>query len=234
VSLVEQNEKLAPGDKIAVDGFDHPWTVVLAAEDRVRAMYTWPGEMDEYRTFPLTRVCRYREASPFPPTTPQRRATDLKPRVGKAPLALLPRAGLEVMAAAMEHGALKYWPGNWRNCPLDEVATYRHALLRHATAFCMDNEALDPESGVPHLGHIMACCAIIAHVTGMGYEPPLTAQQYPDRLKRLASDQAIFGGAPGNPSPSELKDDPSEAQDADWKAEAAHQEWVEQSRGVVV
>lgn len=72
----------------------------------------------------------------------------------------LPYQGLALGAAAMEHGALKYWPGNWRDCPVDEVATYRHALLRH---LC-DPESEDPESGVHHLGHIIAGAAIMCHV----------------------------------------------------------------------
>jgi hypothetical protein len=129
---------------------------------------------------------------------------DMKPRApGKAPLALLPRAGLEVAAAAMEHGALKYWPGNWRDCPPDEVATYRHALLRHCTAFCNDNEVLDPESGVPHLGHIIAGAAIMCHVMGLSYDPGTWAREHPELLKRLVSDAALFGPRP--PHPTDVK-----------------------------
>lgn len=136
---------------------------------------------------------------------------DLKPRTpGKAPLALLPLAGLEVAAAALEHGALKYRPNNWRACPRDELGTYRHALLRHAAAFAIADERDDPESGVSHLGHIIACAAIMCHVLGLRYAPgKLAAAADREALLRLVSDEALFGTVPeGTVVPSDLKADP--------------------------
>lgn len=127
--------------------------------------------------------------------------TDLKPRApGKPPLALLPVAGLEVAASAFEHGALKYWPNNWRGCPADEIATYRHAMLRHCIAFCNNDERDDPESGVSHLGHIIACAMIMAHVLELSYRAPSFAQEYPERRGRLISDAALFGPQPAHPN----------------------------------
>ena len=136
---------------------------------------------------------------------------DLKPRTpGKAPLALLPLAGIEVAAAALEHGALKYWPNNWRACPRDELGTYRHALLRHAAAFAIADERDDPESGVSHLGHVIACAAIMCHVLGLRYAPgKLAAAADREALLRLVSDEALFGTVPEDKAvPSELKADP--------------------------
>ena len=123
---------------------------------------------------------------------------NLKPRApGKAPLALIPLAGLEVEAAALEHGALKYWPNNWIACPRDELGTYRHALLRHAVAFCIADERDDPESGVSHLGHIRACAGIMAHILGLRYAPGrLAAAASAEDLHRLVSDAALFGELP--------------------------------------
>lgn len=64
-----------------------------------------------------------------------------------------------VMAAAFVHGAGKYGRLNWRDTGVDE-RTYVAAIRRHLTAY-VDGEPMDRESGVSHLGHIMASCGIM-------------------------------------------------------------------------
>jgi len=134
---------------------------------------------------------------------------DMKPRTGKPPLALLPRPGLEVAAAGMEHGAGKYWPRNYRDCNPDEAGTYIHAILRHANAMA-HGEFIDEESGVPHVGLLIAGAMIFAEITQLGYVEPKVMVDNPDRKARINSMQALFGPRPDSlpTNPADLKEDP--------------------------
>lgn len=77
----------------------------------------------------------------------------------KPQLHMLPPAGSEAMARALECGAVKYGPRNW---VLQKVCltTYISAMKRHIDQL-MDGQDLDCESGVHHLGHVMAGCGIV-------------------------------------------------------------------------
>ena len=77
----------------------------------------------------------------------------------KAPLHLVPPAALVAAAQAIQNGARKYGPYNWRDYPVQAHAYYA-AALRHLTAW-WDGEDLDPESGQSHLGHVIAGLAIL-------------------------------------------------------------------------
>lgn len=76
----------------------------------------------------------------------------------KPPLHLVPPAALIHFAMAMQDGAKKYGPYNWRQKKV-ELMCYLGACLRHVAA-CIDREDLDPKSKVHHLAHAGACCAI--------------------------------------------------------------------------
>jgi hypothetical protein len=77
----------------------------------------------------------------------------------KPDLSLVPPAALLHTASAMMDGAAKYGPYNWReNAVLARV--YVAAAMRHLQQF-LDGEDIDPTSGVHHLGHASACCAIL-------------------------------------------------------------------------
>ena len=78
----------------------------------------------------------------------------------KVALATFPSAGLIYGALATAYGARKYGPFNWRDQPV-ELMTYMHALHRHILAW-IDGENDDPETGLPHIGHAIACLAIAA------------------------------------------------------------------------
>lgn len=57
------------------------------------------------------------------------------------------------IAKVREFGTVKYGnPNNWKNVGLDR---YHEALLRHALGMWSDPYAIDPESGLPHLYHLM-------------------------------------------------------------------------------
>jgi hypothetical protein len=87
--------------------------------------------------------------------------TDPKKAYGqdKAQLHLLPTSGLVAAAGALSLGGSKYGYWNWRGTTV-APSTYVGAAMRHLLAW-RDGEDIDPESGVSHLGHVMANCAII-------------------------------------------------------------------------
>lgn len=77
----------------------------------------------------------------------------------KIDLSVVPPSAELHLATAMMDGAKKYGPFNWReNAVLARV--YISAARRHLLQF-LDGEDYDPISNVHHLGHAMACCAII-------------------------------------------------------------------------
>lgn len=95
-----------------------------------------------------------RTEQPEPP-----KAQAKKSDMNKPPIALVPRAGLELEALAFEHGRKKYGAWNWcLGLPHERLAS---AALRHIIAW-MDGEDNDPESGVSHIGHARACLGMIA------------------------------------------------------------------------
>ena len=94
------------------------------------------------------------EAAPVAGTNPKD-ALGMK----KPDLSVVPPAGVLHLASAMMDGANKYGPFNWRgNAVLSRI--YVAAAMRHLMQY-LDGEDVDPTSGVHHLGHAMACCAIV-------------------------------------------------------------------------
>lgn len=59
---------------------------------------------------------------------------------------------LEPMVQVLEFGALKYAPFNWKK-PMDKMEILE-SLQRHLIAL-FAGEEVDPESGLPHIGHLM-------------------------------------------------------------------------------
>lgn len=79
----------------------------------------------------------------------------------KVSLHLLPTAGLIHEARAMENGAAKYGPFNWREEGKKVHATvYVAACQRHLMAW-LDGEEIAEDSGIHHLGHAKACLGIL-------------------------------------------------------------------------
>ena len=79
---------------------------------------------------------------------------------GKAPMEYLVGSTLRGDAAVHAHGAHKYGERNWRLDPI-KSSTYEAAILRHFMSYFYDREDLDPDSGLSHLYHIRACCAVM-------------------------------------------------------------------------
>lgn len=84
----------------------------------------------------------------------------------KVPLHLVPPSAKHFLALALANGAEKYGPYNWRDAAIS-VSVYRAALERHMDAF-WDGEEVAPDSGVHHVAHAMACCALILDAMTVG------------------------------------------------------------------
>jgi hypothetical protein len=94
---------------------------------------------------------------------PKQRALQANP---KPPLELLPSIFEIETALALQCGAKKYGPWNWRSEKV-EIMTYLAAMRRHICAV-LDGEDFDPESGAHHLGHVAAGCAIVMDAMKVG------------------------------------------------------------------
>lgn len=90
--------------------------------------------------------------------TAKQRAThcndDAKDDSGKPRLSLVPPAIIEAVGRVRTFGVEKYrGPENWRNVSPER---YVDALMRHLCAYLRNPDAVDEESGLPHLEHV-AC-----------------------------------------------------------------------------
>jgi hypothetical protein len=87
-------------------------------------------------------------------------------RDGKEPLEYVVYEMLPLDARVHKHGADKYGVRNWRKQPI-LASTYEGAMLRHFIAWAR-GEDLDPDSGMPHLAHLRACCAVVLDAQAHG------------------------------------------------------------------
>lgn len=97
----------------------------------------------------------------LPDTNPKTRYGMAKPS-----MAAIPPAAMIELGAAMADGARKYGKFNWREHEVT-ASVYEDALMRHLMSW-RDGEDVAPDSGVNHLGHIMACCAILLDAAASG------------------------------------------------------------------
>lgn len=81
-------------------------------------------------------------------STPGKKYDREKPRWDLLPLRIL-----TPVVEVLTFGASKYGPNNWQNL-VDFEARYTAALCRHLAAW-QSGERLDPESGLPHLAHMI-------------------------------------------------------------------------------
>jgi hypothetical protein len=84
----------------------------------------------------------------------------------KVPLSLLAPVAQIEGSMAMEDGAYKYGPYNWREHPV-QARIYIDALKRHVMSW-EDGEEFSGDAQVHHLGHVIACASILldAQMTG--------------------------------------------------------------------
>lgn len=84
---------------------------------------------------------------------------------GKPDLSLCPYPALEALAHALGYGCEKYSRYNY--CEGFESNRLIAAALRHIHAW-NSGEDDDPESGVDHLGHALACLSMLIHCRALG------------------------------------------------------------------
>ena len=84
----------------------------------------------------------------------------------KPSLWVIPDTALLHLGMAMRNGANKYGPYNWREKKI-RASIYLDAIMRHLILWKAGEEVAE-DSGIHHLGHLMATTAILidAHETG--------------------------------------------------------------------
>lgn len=99
---------------------------------------------------------------------PESKPTNPKDAIGssKLPLHLWPETATATGCLAFMEGALKYGRSNFREIGV-RSSIYIDALHRHANAW-FEGEDNDPDSGLPHLSHALACLAIIVDAQAAG------------------------------------------------------------------
>lgn len=101
------------------------------------------------------------EVTSYPDDNPKTRFGLKKPAMSSVP----PVALIHVMRA-MADGRRKYGMMNWREMKVSSTIYY-DAAMRHLMAW-FDREEVAKDSGVHHLGHAMACMAIILDAQACG------------------------------------------------------------------
>lgn len=97
----------------------------------------------------------------LPDTNPKTRFGAAKPGFHAIPPVALLHCG-----RGMEDGEVKYGLTNWRENEVS-ASVYYDAAMRHMMSW-WDGEQFAQDSGVHHLGHTMACCAILLDAEHMG------------------------------------------------------------------
>lgn len=94
------------------------------------------------------------EVSSYPDDNPKTALGEAKVKLSDTPT-----IGIQLMGRVHTNGASKYGRFNWRDHTVSS-SVYYDAGLRHLMAW-FDGEDCDPESGLHHLAHVMACCNIV-------------------------------------------------------------------------
>lgn len=96
------------------------------------------------------------------------KATNPKDAIGsnKVPLHLWPTTATALGSMALLDGACKYGRSNYRAIGV-RASIYYDAATRHLSRW-FEGEDIDPDSGVSHLGHVLACVAILVDARAAG------------------------------------------------------------------
>ena len=86
--------------------------------------------------------------------------------INKVPLHLWPETATVLGSMALLEGATKYGRANWRVAGV-RASIYVDACRRHLARW-FEGEGQDADSGVAHLGHALACLAILVDAQAAG------------------------------------------------------------------
>lgn len=105
---------------------------------------------------------------PLVDRTPDTKPTNPKDAIGsgKVPFHLWPETATMAGAMALLEGASKYGRANWREAGV-RASIYYDAARRHLMRW-FEGEDFDSDSGLPHLGHALACMAILVDAEKAG------------------------------------------------------------------
>lgn len=127
-----------------------------------------------------------------PPVHPKPDFSSVKPTnpkdlIGsdKVPFHLWPEIASAYGALGLLEGALKYGRGNFRAIGV-RASIYYDAARRHLAKW-FEGEEADPDSGLPHLAHALACLAILvdAEATGKLTDDRAYPGGYAEKLAEL-------------------------------------------------
>lgn len=118
--------------------------------------WVWPHDCEEVREVPASEPHKVDST------------TNPKDLIGctKVSISKFPVIGTVLGAMAMMDGAAKYGPYNWRDKSV-RAEIYVDAAMRHLMAWQEGQEVAD-DSKVHHLGHVIACCAILLDAQANG------------------------------------------------------------------
>ncbi len=108
-------------------------------------------------TEPVLAVTLPHVTSSVPPS----RGAGLKYDAGKLRYSLIPPSATKAIAEVLTFGAAKYAPNSWQTVENAEER-YLDALIRHLEAY-RSGERLDPESGLPHIAHLLCNAAFLSY-----------------------------------------------------------------------
>lgn len=97
---------------------------------------------------------------------------------GKKRWTLIDFQALEPLVDVLEYGVSKYGENNWK-LGLNKQETI-DSLLRHVIALT-NNETTDPESKLPHIGHILANAMFLSHLNN---KPTLNSINIPSGISQ--------------------------------------------------
>lgn len=85
----------------------------------------------------------------------------------KVSITKLPAVGIMHGSMGMMYGASQYDPYNWRDNAVI-ASIYVDAMIRHLMAWFDEKEEIAEDSGVTHLGHVIANAAILLDAQATG------------------------------------------------------------------
>ena len=104
-----------------------------------------------------------------------------KADAGKPKVSLVPSAIIFAIARIREYGNNKYPDGGKDNWKRVDKERYRDAMYRHLLKYIDDPDAVDEESGFPHLWHLACNVAFLCEM-----EEYIDAEEFCRRLKEDA------------------------------------------------
>lgn len=167
------------------------------------------------------------EATTFGPLMKQ---TNPKDAIGsnKLPLHLWPSTATALGSLGLLDGACKYGRSNFRAIGV-RASIYYDAASRHLNSW-FEGENTDPDSGLPHLAHALACIAIIvdAEAAGKLNDDRMFTGGYRKLVNELTPHVARIKALHADKSPKHYTIADSASVGANEKASVATAEYIEE------